>query len=57
VQIRLGAQDEAITFREASVLSNANCRLAASEADAFTLDVGRDRARSIKFRSSKLNSA
>jgi hypothetical protein len=57
VQILVETQDEVIALREASVLPNANYRLAASDADGFAVDVLRDRVRSIKFRLSKLNSA
>jgi hypothetical protein len=58
VQSRVGTQDKVITLREAKhALRTASFRLAASDAAAFIVDVGRDRARSIKFRFNKLNSA
>ena len=57
MQIRVGTHDEVITLHEASVLFERELSAAASDADAFGVDVGRDRARSVKFRSRKLNSA
>lgn len=47
-----------ITLREASVLFEQRAfGLLHPDADAFTVDVGRDRARPSKFRVNKLNSA
>jgi hypothetical protein len=57
VQIRMGAQDKALTLGEASVLSERELSACCIRSGCFTVDVRRDRALSIKFRLSKLNSA
>jgi hypothetical protein len=44
-------------FNAKRKVRTARFRLAASDADAFTVEVGSDRARPIKFRFNKLNSA
>src|SRR5581483_235837 len=45
----VSGQDEAFTLREEAWRPNASYRLAASDADVFAVDVGRDRPRSIEI--------